>query len=105
MQHAYSMLDSVLQSMQEAFKWTQGQPKAYQSSPAACRHFCGSCGCQLIFEEKDPAGLDYSITTATLDEPDVVHPTVHIFCSTHLKWLGIRDELPHFKEDRNSERV
>lgn len=77
----------------------------YQSSKGAHREFCGKCGCNLTFVEPGSSGVEVSFTTATLDEPEVVHPSVHIFSSTKLRWLAIKDELPHFTEGRDSAQL
>jgi hypothetical protein len=85
----------------DAFSFTKGQPIAYRSSVRAVRHFCGTCGSQLIFREpENPRELD--INLATLDHPEAVPPQYHIHTTSRMPWLDIHDDLPRYPGSRTA---
>src|SRR6185437_9217125 len=81
----------------DGFTLTQGTMTAYRSSPKAVRHFCGTCGTQLTFRLVDnPVEID--INLATLDHPERLAPSDHIYASSAMPWLRIEDKLPRYEE-------
>ena len=79
----------------DAFAVTAGEPVAYRSSAKASRHFCGSCGTPLTWRASDnPRLVDISI--ASLDNPEAVAPTLHIWTESQTAWLEIADRLPRY---------
>jgi hypothetical protein len=57
----------------EAFAFTKGEPKAYESSPGFVRLSCGECGSALGFQAKnDPKWADFSL--GCLDDPNAITP-------------------------------
>jgi hypothetical protein len=80
-----------------AFAWIKGEAAVYRSSAEAERLFCPSCGTQLAFRaDAEPDHLD--VTLASLDEPDAVRPTHHIWTSSRIAWFDIADDLPRYPE-------
>jgi hypothetical protein len=78
-----------------AFELTEGSPTAYRSSDHAFRHFCGSCGTPLLCHEADsPKYMDVSI--ASLDTPEAVPPTSHIWTDSRVAWFDTADHLPRY---------
>jgi hypothetical protein len=78
-----------------AFELTEGSPTAYRSSDHAFRHFCGSCGTPLLCHEADsPKYMDVSI--ASLDTPEAVPPTSHIWTVSRVAWFDTADHLPRY---------
>lgn len=75
-----------------SFRWTHGQPRDYQSSEHASRWFCPACGTQMLFSDTRAASVD--VTVASLDHPEAVSPTRHIWYSNRLRWLQVDDHLP-----------
>lgn len=76
-----------------ALAWTKGAPKIYRSSAEAERGFCASCGGALTFQfTARPEEID--VTAASLDDPDAVTPTSHIWTESKLRWLNLADGLP-----------
>ena len=72
--------------------WTEGAAKPFASSPDVLRRFCPDCGTPLSYEStRWPDELH--ILVATLDEPESVTPTAHVYWSEHLAWLEIGDTL------------
>jgi hypothetical protein len=78
-----------------AFAVTAGSPLAYRSSAKAVRHFCGSCGTPLTWRAADnPRLVDVSI--ASLDDPEAVEPSLHLWTDSQITWFEIADHLPRY---------
>lgn len=58
-------------------EFTSGTPARYESSPGVTRLFCGRCGSPLVFDMAREADVD--VTIGTLDDPDQLVPTHHIW--------------------------
>ena len=81
----------------EAFAWSMGEPAVYRSSAEAERLFCPSCGTQLAFRAiAEPDHLDVTLTS--LDNPEAVRPTHHIWTGSRIAWFDIADDLPRYPE-------
>jgi hypothetical protein len=39
-----------------------------------------------------------NVTVGSLDDPDEVEPSVHIFVDTKLPWYKVNEQLPRFRE-------
>ncbi|HUN71207.1 MAG TPA: GFA family protein [Steroidobacteraceae bacterium] len=66
----------------------------FQSSEAARRGFCGTCGSQLFWERV--AGAQISIWAGTLDTPTGLEPSMHIFVAEKGDYYEIADGLPQW---------
>jgi hypothetical protein len=77
------------------FNWMTGVPAVYRSSPDAERFFCRECGTQLALRD-EPDFLD--VTLASLDDPEAVHPSYHIWTTSRIGWFDIADDLPRHPE-------
>ena len=76
-----------------ALAWTEGEPAVYRSSEKAERLFCPRCGTQLGFREVAlPERLD--VTLASLDDPEAVRPSHHIWTASRIGWFEVADDLP-----------
>ena len=81
----------------EAFAFTKGEPKAYESSPGFVRLSCGECGSPIGLQAKDdPKLADFGL--GCLDDPNVMRPTSHQFTSTQVGWCELADNLPRHAE-------
>jgi hypothetical protein len=67
------------------FVWTRGQPASFQSSSAAERHFCPSCGTPLTFHFL--VGDAIEVTTGSLDHPALLPPTKNFGTEARLPWI------------------
>ena len=77
----------------DAFMLTAGNPAAYRSSAKAWRHFCSSCGTPLTWREaENPRLVDVSI--ASLDNPEAIEPSVHVWTDSRIAWFDTADHLP-----------
>ena len=57
------------------------------------RTFCGECGTPLTFQEH--ARRDrLDVAVASLDQPQRLSSTEHVWTSSQLPWLRLEDDLP-----------
>ena len=84
---------------QADFEFTAGEPRRFRSSERVERAYCGGCGAQLLFDNlAEPQTIDFAI--ATLDDPDAVAPTFHIYDANRIAWFETQDDLPRHKAGR-----
>ena len=69
----------------------KGAVRWFQSSPAARRGFCPTCGSSLFW---DGPGANLSIHAGTLDSPTGLALAGHIFCADKGDYYEIADGLP-----------
>jgi hypothetical protein len=87
----------------DAFVMTAGGPIAFRSSARAFRHFCGSCGTPLTWREADnPRLIDISV--ASLDDPEAIAPTMHVWTVSRIGWFESADHLPRYPTDERPRR-
>jgi hypothetical protein len=80
----------------DALKVVHGQPKVYRSSENGRRHFCPDCGTGLFyFNAVNLPGIA-DVQSATLDDPDVIAPQIHVQTAERLAWMERAHELPAF---------
>jgi hypothetical protein len=87
------------------FTWTRGQPAAFQSSSAAERHFCASCGTPLTFHFLDGDAIE--VTTGSLDAPGEVPITKNFGVEARLPWIDrlLPGRLPEVSTMDHATRV
>jgi len=77
----------------EAMRLTHGRLSEYRSSAQVWRGFCARCGTSLTYRhESRPAEID--VTLATLDDPTLLTPAMHVWVKDRLPWMPIADSLP-----------
>ena len=78
------------------FALTRGRLAEHASSPQVVRGFCRSCGTSITYtHEARPDEID--VTIVTLDAPERVVPTRHLWILDKLPWVEIDDGLPQFE--------
>ena len=83
-----------------AFRYTQGEPTYYQSSPWAKRGFCANCGSPVDFRYADSEMLGLMI--GTLDDPGDWPPdSHHNGIESKVAWHVITDDLPQRRSDES----
>ena len=81
----------------DAFAWIKGEPAVYRSSAEGRAPVLPACGTQLVFREPaEPDQLD--VTLASLDDPEAVRPSHHIWTSSRIGWFDVADDLPRYPE-------
>jgi len=83
----------------EQLTWLNDEPTEYESSNEARRGFCAVCGTTLSFRDSRYPEY-YSLTIASLDEPNLVKPTYHIYTESQVNWLTIDDDCKRFPKSR-----
>jgi hypothetical protein len=78
------------------FRYVEGAPALYQSSPGVRRSFCGRCGSPLAYET-DERPDDIDLYVCSLDDPGALAPRIHVHHGERLPWLEIRDQLPRYE--------
>ena len=84
-----------------AFRLVAGETRAFASSENWVRHFCPRCGAPVFQQVPDPPddGSDpLCILIGSLDDPNAIRPTAHIWCSARLPSFEFDDDLPCFEE-------
>lgn len=77
------------------FQFTEGKPRYYQSSSHAKRAFCGDCGSPLTYEN-DGLADEVHLYAASLEDPNEVVVSRHVFTQEQLDWFEIQDDLPRY---------
>jgi hypothetical protein len=79
--------------------FTKSKPKYFVSSEHGKRGFCDDCGSRLLWQALDPQNDWFTnIDVGSLDSPEEVEPSSHIFVDTKLPWYKIDEQLPKFRE-------
>ena len=77
--------------------------KEVRSSSFGHRQFCGECGTPFLMKvDHQPETVDFSVTT--LDSPEAIAPTFHIFWASKVDWFEPGDELPRHDRFRPATR-
>ena len=85
--------------------WTKGEDKVgtFKSSSFGHREFCRECGTPFLMKvDHQPETVDFSI--ATLDDPEAIEPTFHIFWASRIGWFEPKDDLPRHARFRPDTR-
>ena len=85
--------------------WTKGEDRVRNvpSSSFGHRSFCGECGTPFLMRvDHQPETVDFSV--ATLDDPETISPSFHIFWSSKVGWFEPADELPRHEKFRPDTR-
>ncbi len=83
----------------DSFRVLTGALRTYASSPPVLRQFCECCGSPLTYwNEGWPQNID--ITIATLDNPQAVQPTEHIWMEDAVSWDRPNDGWPQYRQSR-----
>ena len=81
----------------DALTVTQGQPVTFNSSGAAMRSFCGTCGTGLFYRNADMLPGIVDIQSVTLDDPEALPPEAHIQVAERLHWMDDLYSLTRFE--------
>jgi hypothetical protein len=76
----------------------RGEFKEFESSPGVRRAFCGTCGSTLFWRNLTREKETLDVAAGTLDEPDTLAPTDHIFVKSRRRWMPLGDGLPAYHE-------
>jgi hypothetical protein len=72
------------------FTLVEGELRRRRSTAFGERWFCGDCGTQIaMLVDHQPETLDF--TLASLDEPERVRPSFHLFFGERIAWFNPSD--------------
>ncbi|HEY2050490.1 MAG TPA: GFA family protein [Caulobacteraceae bacterium] len=93
-----SAFSSIAAVPREAFRWTRGEDRltAYESSPGKLRHFCRTCGSQIVAERLDSAQV--MLRLGCLDTPLQADRQWHIWRSDASSWYDLDAHWPELPE-------
>jgi len=80
-----------------AFRIIAGTPTGFASSDRWVRYFCPTCGSPVFGRQPDPPADGPNLvcfSPLSLDDPEGVRPTVHIWCASRLSYFDTTDPLP-----------
>jgi hypothetical protein len=98
--HASSPITTFVVVAKEQFRYTQGTPVAYASSPGVSRTHCGRCGSPIAYES-DRRADQIDLYVGTLDDPAAARPTSHVHAAEQLPWFETTDPLPRYARGRS----
>ncbi|QDF74181.1 MULTISPECIES: GFA family protein [Shewanella] len=84
----------------EQVNWLKGTPKEFASSDTIRRGFCDQCGTSISYRSLDYPDY-YTLSIASLDNPNAVAPRYHIHTDQQPDWLIISDNLPKYRQSRS----
>lgn len=87
------------------FTITQGLEKLgrFASTPFGERRYCRECGSPIAMHVQHQAS-EIDIAAASLDDPDIVAPTFHIYAASAPAWALAIDGLPRYDALRPTTR-
>ena len=96
-QHTGAPVVTLVAFMADGIKFTKGDRKIYNSSPAIRRAFCGQCGTSLTWEGEYMNHPRIAFHISTFDNPDALIPAVHWDHSERIIWFDVADNLPRMR--------
>lgn len=98
---AYATIAEVSRSK---FRWVAGKDalKKYTADNRTTRTFCSHCGSSLTFSSPCTPIEVIEISLATVDGDVPIKPNAHIFVGSRANWTVLSDDLPQYKEGRDS---
>ena len=86
----------------EQVRWAGTEPTEYESSKHIRRGFCPDCGSSLSY--RSTRHPDYfTLSIASLDDPELVSPNYHIYTDSKVSWLSIDDDCKRYSKERVGE--
>ena len=80
----------------DQFRYLQGQPAAYESSPGVRRFFCPRCGSPMAYTADRYPG-EVHLHIGTLADPNQFAPRAHVFVGEQLSWFETADDLRRYE--------
>lgn len=83
------------ETRREDFQLTQGALRFFASSEWARRGFCPHCGTPVVYDGAPDGVDDFGVAAATLDAPELVPVSAHIWTASMRKGMTLDPHLPH----------
>lgn len=78
----------------------QGTARGFASSPGVRRSFCADCGSTLFWQRTGAGATTIDVAAGSLDSPDGLQPSEHLYGKSRRPWLPLADGLPVYREHR-----
>ncbi|WOT06464.1 GFA family protein [Shewanella youngdeokensis] len=79
--------------------WLSGAVTEFVSSEFVRRGFCQQCGASLTY--RDTRHKNYlTLAIVSLDNPNLVQPSYHIYTQSQLKWLALNDKCARYPQSK-----
>lgn len=92
-------MSTVFAVPRAAFHQLEGKTSSYRytgdSGNPVTRHFCPGCGAPLFSDVAVMPEL-WFVRAASLDDPALVSPSLHVYCDSAQPWDPSGDALPRF---------
>lgn len=85
----------------ENFVVTRGTPTSHHDGKEVVRRFCGTCGTQLTYQRQTETEI-VDVTVGSMEDPEAVVPTDHIWTCRRVSWIRISDDLPGYDRHRTT---
>ena len=95
-----AVIGSWMDFLIEQVTWLCGKPSEYASSDTTRRGFCSTCGTSISFRDTGHPTY-YTLSIASLDNPNLVAVKYHIHTDSQVKWLTIEDSIPRYSGSRS----
>jgi hypothetical protein len=86
----------------EQIRWVGEEPGEYASSEFIRRGFCPKCGASISYRSAQYPDY-YTLSIASLDDPNLVKPNYHIHTDSQVNWLVIEDDCKRYAGERTSD--
>ena len=82
------------EARRDEFKLTKGELRYYESSAWARRGFCAECGATIVYHGAPDGMEDFGIAAASLDDPNIVPVSAHIWTDSIRRGMILDPDLP-----------
>jgi hypothetical protein len=79
----------------ESLRIVRGALREHHSTPPVARGACPTCGGCLTYRHAARAA-EIDVTLASLDDPAVLTPQMHVWVAERLPWVQLADGLPQY---------
>lgn len=95
------------EAKKENFRWLVGEEKlaGFVAQNGTERRFCSRCGSSMTFSPAQKKNGFVEFALATLDDDIPLRPDAHIYMDFKANWSETCDDLPKYREGRDSERM
>ena len=96
--HTSSAVATFVEVKLDQFRYLEGTPAAYQSSPGVWRYFCPACGSPMAYTNDAEWPGAVFLYCGTLEHPEAFIPTDHTYVGEQVPWFEIDDTLPRYDQ-------
>ena len=94
---------------EDDFTLVSGKPKAFhyvaQSGKGLDRNFCPDCGARVFTSNLESFPGMVFVTIGSLDNPEAIAPTMHVWTDSRIAWFESADHLPRYPTNERPKAV